>query len=69
MSSIALGGRDAEERMHRFVTVIGGAAPDPPMGPTSDPNCVVLDVAFLAFHRRRRRVFMCDNQRLVRRFP
>lgn len=40
--------------MHRFVTVIGGAAPGPPMSPTSDPNCVVLDVAFLAFHRRRR---------------
>lgn len=53
--------------MHRFVTVIGGAAPAP-MGPTSDPNCVVLDVAFLAFHRRRR-VFICDSQRLVRRFP
>jgi hypothetical protein len=31
--------------MHRFVTFIGGAAPGPPMGPMSDPNCVILGVA------------------------
>jgi hypothetical protein len=36
-----LGGRETEERMHRFVTFIGGAALGPPMGPMSDPNYVI----------------------------
>jgi len=39
---ILLGGRDTEERMHRFVTFIGGTAPEPPMGTMSDRNCVIL---------------------------
>jgi hypothetical protein len=31
--------------MHRFVTFIGGTAPEPPMGTMSDPNCVILGIA------------------------
>jgi len=57
--------------MHGFVTFIGGAAPGPPMGPMSDPNCLILGVAFLVFLvlHGRRRVFVCVNPPLVRRFP
>lgn len=40
------------ERMHRFVTFMGGAAPGPPLGPMSDPNCVIHGLAL----RRRTRV-------------
>ena len=60
--------------MHRFVTFIGGTAPEPPMGTMSDPNCVILGIAL--GHRTGCRLPMAtvvilswENQRLVRRFP
>jgi len=63
--------------MHRFVTFIGGAALGPPMGPMSDPNCVIHGVALSCRTGCRFRsaswsaaaILFCDNQSLVRRFP
>ena len=57
-----LGGRDTEQRMHRFATFIEGAAPGPPLGPMSDPNCVTSASWPAAV------ILSCDNHRLVRRF-
>jgi len=63
--------------MHEFVTFLGGAAPpfDGPRTPPrrcrvtmTDPNCPWLGVVFPTLHGRRRN-FMFDNPRLVRRFP
>jgi hypothetical protein len=71
-----LGGRDTEERRHRFVTLIGGRPPRTGDGRDERPELrklgiafnVGLGVAFLAL-RWPPRDFVCDNQRLVRRFP
>jgi hypothetical protein len=53
--------------MHRFVTFIRALPPDPD-GPASDPSCITPCVALLSLHGRRR-VFVCDNQPVVRMFP
>lgn len=53
--------------MRRFVTFIGGTAPEPPMGTMDDPDCAVLGIA--PGRRTWCRFPTWENHRLVRRFP